>query len=401
MTTPSLQGLLVDRDGRPIPQYFNHRTGLYEALFGDGGANFSNLRRVWREDFPGTALAAENWQTPVVGAGQIITVTASELRIETGVTINSNTIITSSPIFKTPCRVQFTYSLSQRIANQRFFLELVNAAGVMRASFELTGTTATSGNIETMNGGVLSSLAGMTIQSSAVLAHLEIEIMQDAVYFHQQAINNAGARAGTLVRTRLLPDPNESYHVRIRSENLGVAPASSTTLTVDSILVEDLSTLAVELLGGQGNAALAQSLGVNVLGGVLGTLSTITTLATMTTGNIQSINAVFLDSTAILGANVAFNGISRDFTATQRVNRFRAASFADVAGTLFVEQSDNGTNWITTHRVEAVSVADADAVSRFIATIDAPVMARFARVRYRNGATVQTMFRLISMQCGI
>ena len=123
--------------------------------------------------------------------------------------------------------------------------------------------------------------------------------------------------------------------------------------------------------------------------------------AMLTIGNTQSINTAFADTAAALGANAVFNGTSRDFTVAQRTNRLRAASTADQAGTLFVEQSNDGTNWVMTHSQATASVPDADATARHIAVIDAPVVNRFARVRYRNGATLQAAFRLISMQTGV
>ena len=116
---------------------------------------------------------------------------------------------------------------------------------------------------------------------------------------------------------------------------------------------------------------------------------------------VQSINTAFADTAAALGANGVFNGTARDFSVTQRTKGFRAASTADVAGTLFIEQSNDGTNWVMTHSAATVSVTDADAVARHIARIDAEVVSRFARVRYRNGATLQGAFRLISMQTGV
>ena len=123
--------------------------------------------------------------------------------------------------------------------------------------------------------------------------------------------------------------------------------------------------------------------------------------AMLTIGNTQSINTAFADTAAALGANAVFNGTARDFSVTQRTNRFRVASTADQAGTLFVEQSNDGTTWVMTHSAATASVTDADAVARRIARIDAEVANRFARVRYRNGATLQAASRLISMQTGV
>ena len=115
----------------------------------------------------------------------------------------------------------------------------------------------------------------------------------------------------------------------------------------------------------------------------------------------QAINTAFADTAVALGANAIFNGTARDFGAVPRANRFRAASTADQAGTLFVEQSNDGINWVMTHSQATASAPDAGATARHIARIDAEVINRFARARYRNGATLQGAFRLISMQTGV
>lgn len=116
---------------------------------------------------------------------------------------------------------------------------------------------------------------------------------------------------------------------------------------------------------------------------------------------VRTVNTSFADTSTVLGANAIFTGVTRDFGAVQCTNRFRAASTSAQTGTLFVEQSNDGTNWVMTHAAATASVTDANAVARHIARIDAEVVNRFARVRYRNGATLQTEFRLISMQTGV
>ncbi|MEM4430207.1 MAG: hypothetical protein QXM08_03525 [Thermofilaceae archaeon] len=60
--------------------------------------------------------------------------------------------------------------------------------------------------------------------------------------------------------------------------------------------------------------------------------------------------------------------------------------FADQAGTLYIEQSPDGTNWDVSESI-SVSAGAGVAVVREIA-------ARYCRVRYVNGATAQTVFRL-------
>lgn len=60
--------------------------------------------------------------------------------------------------------------------------------------------------------------------------------------------------------------------------------------------------------------------------------------------------------------------------------------YADQAGTLYIEQSFDGTNWDISSSV-AISAGVGES---FEISINAP----YGRVRYVNGATAQTVFRL-------
>lgn len=401
MSTPTTQPLQMDRDGRPVSQYWNPRTLAYEAAHGDSGAlTISSMQSKFREDFPGAALNAD-WSVVQTGSGHTVTVTASELRIATGTTINTETILRCIRPFTIPFRVNFIFMLSQRIANQEFFLEIANAAGTMLAQWRFDGVSATVGTHNTTNEGTAGTAASPAIASTAAHAIAEIELFPDEAYFHSRPADSTAVRTTSAVRTRFIPDPNQQYFVRIRARNLGISPASTTTLFVDAVTVQDIAELTAEVTAGRGAMIGSQAIAVQAVGGTIGTVSTVSTTTTLTTGNIQAICTDFADTAAALGANGIFNGTSRDFTVTRRVASFRASSTADQAGTLFIEQSNNGTDWVMTHSQVTASVPDADAVARHIATIDAPVTNRFVRVRYRNGATLQGAFRLISSQIGI
>ncbi|MEM4847321.1 MAG: hypothetical protein QW794_06160 [Thermosphaera sp.] len=67
--------------------------------------------------------------------------------------------------------------------------------------------------------------------------------------------------------------------------------------------------------------------------------------------------------------------------------------FANQAGTLYVEQSPDGSNWDVSESI-SVSASVGVAVVREIA-------ARYCRVRYVNGATAQTVFRLYVWRAAI
>ena len=118
-------------------------------------------------------------------------------------------------------------------------------------------------------------------------------------------------------------------------------------------------------------------------------------IATLTTGNVRTIGLWFTDSTANLAAAATFTGVSRDAgTATALNNsRFVGRTFSDQAGTLFIEQSRDGAVWRGPPGI-AVAINE-------VREFNVPVITRFVRVRYVNGATAQTVFELLSALQGI
>ena len=95
-------------------------------------------------------------------------------------------------------------------------------------------------------------------------------------------------------------------------------------------------------------------------------------------------NFALLTTTA-LAANASFTSSAVD--RRYRTHRTVVAhAFADQAGTLYIEQSPNGTNW---DLVENVALS-ANAGVALVTVVES----RYIRFRYVNGATAQTIFRL-------
>lgn len=108
-----------------------------------------------------------------------------------------------------------------------------------------------------------------------------------------------------------------------------------------------------------------------------------------TTANIGTVAmTIYADSTANLGASATFTGTSRDAAAAPTWQRFIARAFSDQAGTLFVEDSTDGTAWR--------AVASVATVANICSTLDVPVLARYNRVKFVNGSVAQTAFRMTS-----
>lgn len=101
----------------------------------------------------------------------------------------------------------------------------------------------------------------------------------------------------------------------------------------------------------------------------------------------------FTDSTAALAAGANFTGTGRTNSAAQ-YEFFTATAYADQAGTLFIEQSlDTGATY---QPVLSQAVA-ANAAANLVVRVSGAVgTATLYRVRYVNGAALQTVFRLSS-----
>lgn len=91
---------------------------------------------------------------------------------------------------------------------------------------------------------------------------------------------------------------------------------------------------------------------------------------------------VVLTAAALAAAGVYTSG------ATDALNfrRITGRVFADVAGTLHIEQSDDNVTFD--------SIAPITVVASTAQGFDVPVYARYVRLRYVNGAAAQTAFRL-------
>jgi hypothetical protein len=101
--------------------------------------------------------------------------------------------------------------------------------------------------------------------------------------------------------------------------------------------------------------------------------------------NISGSSSFSLLTNTPLSANASFTSISEDRSSYNH-KTVVAHAFADQPGTLYIEQSPDGTNWDI---VESISVP-ANTGTALVTT----VKSRSVRIRYVNGATAQTVFRL-------
>ena len=94
-------------------------------------------------------------------------------------------------------------------------------------------------------------------------------------------------------------------------------------------------------------------------------------------------------SVAALGASGVYTGSGFD---TRNHRRVTGYAYSDQAGTLYIDYSDDNSTW----RMLATGTAVAAAT---LVTYDVICYGRYARLRYVNGATLQTTFELRGYLC--
>lgn len=110
------------------------------------------------------------------------------------------------------------------------------------------------------------------------------------------------------------------------------------------------------------------------------------------TGTVNT-NVGYTDSTTALAASATFTGTGRASSAAQ-YGYFNVTAFADVAGTLFIDQSlDTGATY---QAIASGAVAANGSQLLSIRLTGAFSTATLYRVRYINGAAAQATFRLSS-----
>lgn len=219
------------------------------------------------------------WELVQIGAGMTIGVAGSSggaryLAISTGTTASSETILQSRASFRLPLKLGFAVSLSQRIANQEFFVELVgvdangnvetdttfpstdsnNALNV--ASWKFDGTTATQAKYLVRGQGVSDLLSaavtiGTTVATGSSPNFLPTSVMSinadmEEAVFTTQLVDSLAVIPNIYKRTQYIPDAGKAYKIRIRVKNLSTAPASTTDVRLHFARVLDTTRFTVD-----------------------------------------------------------------------------------------------------------------------------------------------------------
>lgn len=232
----------------------------------------TSMQKKLRDDFLLVGgLDTAKWDL-VVGSGMNV-VASNGFVLTTGVNTNVESYILSKEVFTIPMRVSVGLTLSQRIVNQGFYIELISVDPVTLvpdnkniAAWKFDGTSAVSNQYRVTNSGAaVQDSAYLTTTTTAGGGLFEIEAFTDEAWFHSNIVDNAVARAASFRKHLRIPDPNALYKLRIRAINGGTAPTSTTTMTISYASIEDYAEVMAEITAGRGQGSSGQAMGVQVL----------------------------------------------------------------------------------------------------------------------------------------
>jgi hypothetical protein len=196
----------------------------------DDMLKIKSMQKKFRDSFNGTEINPARWDVAASGSGMDLTVADGALTISTGTTLDDEIVLTSRTTFTLPLRVMVAVNLSQRIAGQSVWLELVSVDptsaqpdGRSAAAWRLDGTSPTLANHEVQSEGAprLVTASAVTIPTTAPTGWsvLEIEPTNDECWFHGRQLDSTAARSNSYVRHQQIPEPNALYRFRIRVRN--------------------------------------------------------------------------------------------------------------------------------------------------------------------------------------
>lgn len=354
--------------------YYDETTGKLKSVAdSDGMFPVQSIQKKWKDDFSRTTLNDEKWEVLKLGAGQSIDPSiAGDCRINTGTTADAETIILSKEMFTIPMRGLFGFQISQKIANQEFYLEFVSvdkATGVPDGRSKVAWKIAGNDSLTNTNAKTMTQAGGMTPIESGNLsvgvaqttsALYELELFSDEIWYHTRSMDSTAGRAYSSVRHNNIPDPNGYYKVQIRVKNGSTAPASNTMLQLFFVNVVDYAELTAEITAGRGGASAGQSIATNVTGGSLSTVSTAYVAPKI------AYNTEFASS---INAGTTSTGANRTTGSTPIYTIYRIRAFSTSAMRIDVRSGTSTT--VTSNRIQQVI----DVPANTVVIVDVPICA--------------------------
>jgi hypothetical protein len=222
--------------------------------------------------------------------------------------------------------------------------------------------------------------AASTVPTTASAGLYELEPFADECWFHGGTLDATTGRANSYRRHQQIPDPNGTYKIRVRWLNGATAPATTTTASLQFVAIQDYQELTAEITAGRGQSVAGQAIAAAVV-------SMPTVAVTSTAQN----NVFYNDSVVAQAISATVTGTARDIglaaASAHRYSKFNASAFADQAGTLRIECSNENTTWRR-------ATADTAVAANTCVHLSVPIMTRFYRAVYVNGGVAQTAFML-------
>lgn len=398
----------------PLPKnelyYYDENSGALKPLVdGDGMLPVQSVQKKWRDSFMGASLDTNKWDVIQQGSGHTVGLVSNELQISTGTTINTETILQTKETFSDPFRVMAGLRLSQKIANQDFFIEAVSVdpkTGLVDGLHSVSWRFSADDNVtndyavyETQTNGA-SRLASTAVDTNVVQVYAtagvanygvyELELFADEVWYHARGIDSPNGRTYSNVRHQQIPDPNAVFKVRIRAKNKGTAPASSTVFALQYITVIDYAELTAEITAGRGQGSEGQAIGVRVASGTLSAVSTVST------AYVSPKIVRYTDTTTNLSASGVFTGTARDAGSTALYTTYRVRIFADQP--LKVEVYSGTSSTLTSNRIQQTITVPANTMQ----IIDVPIIAQYIGLKVTNtGTATTTAIEVLSILTGM
>ena len=237
----------------------------------DDAIRIKSMQKKMRDSFPGAAVNTAKWDISV-GAGGSASVASGLMVLASGTTANSETSVLSKETFTIPFRMSVGLTMSQRIANQGFYLEAISVNpttgvpdGQNSMSWYFDATTNTQAKYGTSAEGMAELQSGaVTVPATNGVSMYELEAFSDEAWYHAGGFDAVTGRSQSYRRNQRSPDPNATYKLRLRWKNGASAPASSTNVTLYSVAVEDYVETMAEVIASRGGASVGQAMPVNV-----------------------------------------------------------------------------------------------------------------------------------------
>lgn len=309
-----------------------------------GARLVGTVKEKFRDEFL-TFIDGDKWDVIQAGAGQTLSVDgllagARYLKMTSGTTANSETILRSKVSFAGPVKLAFSLTSSQSIANTECHIEMVEIDPVTgdlitdtsvftapnfnnaRNGFGMVfdGVSQNNAKIKVRGQGVSEYVsAAASIGSAARTATgvtpnfqapviVELLMQTELASMTVRAADSPAVAANVgLTRTSYVPNPDRFYCIQIRVKNLGTAPASNTDWRIHFVRLLDATRLSVDfgMIGGSDAALLAPPVRV------ISTVSTpISGTVTATVTPPAPVTPYFLNSAATTNGALIITGTS-------------------------------------------------------------------------------------------